>query len=118
MASSDTGTLIERAVVRFGEEVPALKSLKLVIRLELRARGDARVWRVVIPGPKVSRAPAHDARVDVSVARSHFNGLAEDGRLRHWVEAYEQGHVKVSGDPAVVRLVANVIERRLARAQR
>jgi len=31
------------------------------------------------------------------------------------VDAFEHGHVKVSGDAAVVRLVGNVIERQLAR---
>ena len=117
MAGGDTRTLIERAVTRFGEEVPALRSLKLVIRLELRARGDAPVWRVELPGPKVSKDPAGDARIDVSVPRSHFNELAKDGRLKHWVEAYERGYVKVSGDAAVMRLVGNVLERQMARAR-
>ena len=117
MASGDTRALIERAVLRFGEEVPALRSLKLVIRLELRARGDVPVWRVELPGPKVTRDPAADARLDVSVARSHFNELAAEGRLRDWVDAYEHGHVKVSGDAAVMRLLGNVLERHLARAR-
>ena len=117
MAGGDTRTLIERAVTRFGEDVPALRSLKLVIRLELRARGDAPVWRVELPGPKVSKDPARDARIDVSVPRSHFNELAKDGRLKHWVEAYERGYVKVSGDAAVMRLVGNVLERQMARAR-
>ena len=73
------------------------------MRLELRARGgDVPIWRVEVPGPKISRDPAGDARVDISVARSHFNELAADGRLRDWVDAYEHGHVRVSGDAAVV----------------
>ena len=117
MSAGDTRALIARAVERFEQEVPALRQLKLVIRLELRARGDAPVWRVEVPGPVVSKDPAADARVDVSVARSHFNELAQDGRLRHWVEAYERGHVKVSGDPAVMKLVGSVIARQLARAR-
>lgn len=104
-------------MTRFGAEVPALKSLALVVRLELRARGDAPVWRVELPGPVVSKDSAHDARIDVSVPRSHFNALAEEGNLRHWVDAYEHGHVKVSGDAAVIKLIANVVERRLARAR-
>ena len=63
--------------------MPALKQLKLVVRLELRARGgDAPIWRVEVPGPKIDRDPAGDARLDVSVARSHFNELAAEGRLR------------------------------------
>jgi hypothetical protein len=96
--------------------VPALRKLQLVIRLELRARGgDVPVWRVEVPGPKIDRDPAADARVDVSVARSHFNELAADGRLEHWVDAYDRGVVKVSGDRAVLALLGNVIQRRRAR---
>ena len=95
--------------------MPSLRQLKLVIRLELRARGDVPVWRVEVPGPEISKDPAGDARIDVSVARPHFNELAADGRLKHWVDAYEHGQVRVSGDPAVTRLIANVIQRQLAR---
>jgi hypothetical protein len=83
----------------------------------LRARGaGAPIWRVEVPGPKIDRDPAGDARVDVSIARSHFNELARDGRLEHWVEAYEHGHVNVTGDPAVMKLLGNVIQRRRTRA--
>jgi hypothetical protein len=116
VSSSDTRTLIEQSVDRFGEEVPALKNLQLVIRLELRARGhDAPVWRVEVPGPKVSKDAAGDARVEISIPRSHFNELAKDGQLKHWVDAYEKGHVNVAGDAAVVKLVGNVIQRQMAR---
>ena len=117
MSAADTKTLIRHAVERLGDEVPALKQIKLVIRLELRARGggDVPIWRVELPGPDVTRDPAGDARIDVSVARSHFNELADDGRLTHWVEAYEHGHVRVSGEPAVTKLLGNVIQRQLAR---
>jgi hypothetical protein len=116
MSSGDTRALIARAVERLEGEVPAFRKLKLVIRLELRARGDVPIWRVEVPGPKISKDPAGDARLDVSVARSHFNELAEDGRLAHWVDAYERGQVKVTGDAAVVKLLGNVIERQRARA--
>src|ERR671937_1259566 len=115
--STDTRARIAEAVERFGQEVPALQQLKLVIRLELRARGDVPIWRVEVPGPKITKDPAGDARVDVSVPRSHFNELAKDGRLKDWVDAYEHGHVQVSGDAAVVKLIGNVIERQLARTR-
>ena len=116
MSAGDTRTLIRQAVEQLGEEVPALKQLKLVIRLELRARGgDVPIWRVELPGPKVERDPAADARLDVSLARSHFNELAADGRLTHWADAYERGHVRVTGDPAVKKLLGNVIQRQMAR---
>jgi hypothetical protein len=118
VASGDTRALIERAIGRLESEMPALAQLKLVVRLELRARGhDAPIWRVEVPGPKVTKDPAGDARVDVSLARSHFNELAEDGRLEQWAEAYERGHVRVSGDPAVIKLLGSVIERQRARAR-
>jgi hypothetical protein len=116
MASGDTRSLIRQAVERLQEEVPALRQLTLVVRLELRARGtDVPIWRVEVPGPQISRDPAGDARIDISVARSHFNELAADGRLRHWADAYERGHVRVSGDAAVTKLLGNVIQRQLAR---
>jgi hypothetical protein len=116
MSSGDTKALIRQAVERLGDQVPALKQLKLVIRLELRARGsDVPIWRVELPGPKVDRDPAADARIDVAVTRSHFNDLVADGRLGDWVDAYERGHVRVSGDPAVTKLLGNVIQRQMAR---
>ena len=118
MATSDTKALIARAVERLQAEVPALRQLKLVVRLELRARGrDVPIWRVEVPGPTIERDPAGDARIEISVGRSHFNELAEDGRLTNWADAYHRGHLSVSGDPAVTKLLANVIERQLSRAR-
>ena len=115
MSSGDTKVLIKQAVENLQEEVPSLRQLKLVIRLELRARGDVPIWRVEVPGPKIDKEPAGDARIDVSVSRSHFNELAAEGRLKDWVDAYEHGHVRVSGDQAVTKLIGNVIERQLLR---
>ena len=116
MSSADTRTQIAQAVERFGEDVPSLKQLKLVIRLQLLARGDVPTWRVEVPGPKISKDPAGDARLDISIPRSNFNELVKDGTLRDWVREYQHGHVNVSGEPAVVKLVGNVIERQLARS--
>ena len=80
MSSGDTRTLITQAVERLQEQVPSLKQVKLVVRLELRARGaDVPIWRVEVPGPKVTRDPAGDARIDVSVNRPQFNELAAEG---------------------------------------
>ena len=116
MSAGDTRALIEQAVSRFGDEVPALRQLTLVLKLELPTHGaGAPVWRVELPGPKVTRDPAGDARLSVTVQRPEFNRLAKDGRLRDWADAYRRGHVTVSGEGAVVKLVGNVIERQLAR---
>ncbi len=117
MSSGDTRSLIRQAVERLQEEVPALRKLTLVVRLELRSRGtDVPIWRVEVPGPQISRDPAGDARIDISVSRSHFNELAADGRLRDWANAYERGHVRVTGDAAVTKLLGNVIQRQLGRS--
>ena len=116
MSSGDTRSLIRQAVENLYGEIPALKQLKLVIKLELRSHGDVPIWRVELPGPKIEKDAAGDARIDVSVSRSHFNELAAEGRLKHWVDAYDHGHVRVSGDQAVTKLIGNVIQRQLARA--
>ena len=117
MSSGDTRTLIRQAVESLQGEVPALRQVKLVARLELRTRGpDVPIWRVELPGPKIDRDPAGDSRIEISLARPDFNELAAEGSLKAWVEAYEHGHVRVSGDPAVTKLIGNVIQRQLASA--
>ena len=92
-------------------EVPALQQLKLVIGLELRGRGDVQLYRVELPGPKVTKQPAGDAKVTLTVARSHFNQLATEGSVRHWREAFENGHARASGPDEILRLVATVVDR-------
>lgn len=116
MSAADTKGLIEEALSRLTAEVPAFGKLKLVIKLELQARGDAPIWRISVPGPTIDRDPAGDARISVIVQRQEFNRLAKEGALRDWARAYERGHVKVSGDASVVKLLGNVIERQLTRA--
>jgi hypothetical protein len=117
VAAGGTAGLIETAVRRFQEEVPALAKLKLVFELELRGRGDVQMYRVQLPGPKISKGVAEDARASVSIPRSHFNELATDGRVRHYREAFEHGHIKASGDPNVLKLIGQVIERHEQRAR-
>jgi hypothetical protein len=117
MATGGTAGLIEQAVRRFQAEVPALAKLKLVFELELRGRGDVQMFRVEMPGPKISKEVADDARVTVSIPRSDFNELASEGQVRQYREAYEHGHIKASGDPNVLKLVAQVVERHEQRAR-
>ena len=107
-----TQELIKTAIERFQAEVPALAQLKLVFELELRGRGDVQMFRVEVPGPKVSKAAStEEARVTVEMPRSHFNTLAERGHARDYREAYEEGHIRVSGDANIQKLIAQVIER-------
>jgi len=119
MSSGDTKALISRAIDALWRDVPARKQLNLVVRLELPARHDEAVWRVQLPDRAISRDAAGDARIDVTVPRVFFNALAGDpkAQLADWAEAYRTGHVKVTGEPAVVKLLGNVIERQLARAR-
>jgi hypothetical protein len=117
VAGADTKALIETGVRRFLDEVPALQRLKLVVALELRGRGDVQLYRVELPGPRVSKEVAADARVRISVPRSHFNELATEGKVRHWREAYEHGDVKVEGSPEILKLVAAVVARQEERAR-
>jgi hypothetical protein len=114
---ASTGELIEQAVSGIQAEVPALASLKMVIGLELRGRGDTQLYRVELPGPKVTKGYADDERLHVSIARSHFNELAADGSIRHWHEAYDHGHVRVEGDQRIQQLVGQVIAKQEARAK-
>jgi hypothetical protein len=109
--------LIAMAVRNFEREVPALAKLKLVLRLELRGRGDVQVFRVRVPGPEVSKGEPDDARLELSVPRGSFNQLAEKGRLSDWREAYEHGQVKVAGDREIERLIGTVIQRQEARSR-
>ncbi len=116
MASS-TPELIKQAVEGLQAEVPALAKLKLVVGLELRGRGDVQLYRVEVPGPKISKGIGDDERLHVSIPRSHFNELAADGKLSHWHEAFDQGHVRVEGDPNIQKLVGQVMAHAEARGK-
>ncbi len=116
-SQSDTKALIETAVKRFLEEVPSLQPLKLVAGLELRGRGDVQLYRVELPGPKVSKAIASDAKITLSIPRSHFNELATKGRIRDWREAFEKGDAKATGIDQVMKLIVNVVERQEERSR-
>ncbi len=114
---ASTPELISTAVARFQEEVPALKQLKLVFGLELRGRGDIQLYRVEVPGPKVSKDLARDERVLIEIDRATFNELAERGTVKSYRKAFETGHVKVEGDSNVLKLIAQVVERQEQRSR-
>ena len=114
---ADTKSLIETAVTRFLDEVPALANLKLVAGLELRARGEPQLYRVELPGPKVTKGFATDAKVNLSVSRASFNELATKGHIRDWREAFEHGDAKATGIEQVMKLIVNVVERQEERSR-
>jgi hypothetical protein len=112
---ASTKELIETAVERFQEEVPALLKLKLIFGLELKAKHDIQLYRVELPGPKITKDLAQDERVLVEIDRPQFNELAEKGTIRSYRRAYETGHIKANGDSNVLKLIAQVVDRQEAR---
>jgi hypothetical protein len=114
---ASTTQLISSAVTHFQEEVPALQKLKLVFGLELRGRGDIQLFRVELPGPKVTKDLARDERVLVQMDRAQFNELAENGSIRAYRRAFETGQIKVEGDSNVQKLIAQVVARHEERSR-
>jgi len=117
MSTADTKALIEEGIANFQKEVPALGKLKLVMELELRGRGDIQLFRVEVPGPKITRDIASDAKVRLSVPRQHFNELAREGSIRHWREAFESGTVRATGPTEILRLIGSVVEKQEERTR-
>ncbi len=116
-AQADTKTLIETAVKRFLAEVPALQQMKLVAGLELRGRGDVQLYRVELPGPRVTKAIAPDAKVTLEIQRARFNELAARGHIADWREAFAHGEARATGVEQVLKLIANVVERQEERSR-
>jgi len=113
--SDDARALIEQATRRFLEEVPALEPIKLVVGVELRGRGDTQQFRLEMPGVKVTKDAAVDARVRVDMRREFFNVMAKEGKVPDWVEAFTYGQAKASGPEQFLKLIVNVVERQQER---
>jgi hypothetical protein len=109
--AEDAKTLIELAVRRFLEEVPALQPLKLVVGVDLRGRGDLQQFRLELPGPLVTKDPASDARVRVEMPRAFFNVMAKEAKVPDWREAFTYGQAKATGPSQILKLIENVVER-------
>ena len=108
--AEDAKALIELATRRFLAEVPALEPIKLVVGIELRGRGDVQQFRLEMPGVKVTKGPAADARVRVDMRREFFNVMAHEGKVPDWVEAFTYGQAKASGPEQFVKLIVKVVE--------
>ena len=113
--AEDAKALIELATHRFLEEVPALEPIKLVVAVELRGRGDVQHFRLEMPGVKVTKGPAADARIRVDMRREFFNVMAREGKVPDWIEAFTYGQAKASGPDQFIRLIVNVVERQQER---
>src|ERR1700716_1207829 len=108
--ADDAKALIELAVRRFIEEVPALAPIKLVVGIEMRGRGDVQQFRLEMPDVKVTRGPAADARLRVDMRREFFNVMAREAKIPDWIEAFSYGQAKASGPEQFLRLVGKVGE--------
>ncbi len=109
--ASDAIPLLEQAVTRFLDEVPALKPMKLVVKVELQGRGDTQQFRVELPGPKVTKDIAADAKVTVHMQRAFFNEMAKDAHAADWREAFTYGQAKASGPTQILQLIERVLDK-------
>ena len=115
--SEDAKALIELATRRFLSEVPALEPIKLIVGIELRGRGDVQQFCLEMPGVKVTKGAAHDARVRVDMRREFFNVMAHEAKVPDWIEAFTYGQAKASGPDQFLRLIIQVVERQQERAR-
>jgi hypothetical protein len=115
--AEDAKALIELATRRFISEVPALEPIKLVVGIELRGRGDVQHFRLEMPGLKVTKGPAADARVRMDMRREFFNVMAREAKVPDWIEAFSYGQAKATGPEQFLRLIVNVVERQQERAR-
>jgi hypothetical protein len=115
--SSDAIPLIEQAVKRFLDEVPALQPMKLVAALALRGRGDVQMFRIELPGPVVTKDAGSDAKVRIEMPRAFFNELAKDGKVADWREAFQYGQAKASGPTQILQLIERVVDKQEERSR-
>jgi hypothetical protein len=113
--SEDAKALIEQAVKRFLEEVPALAPMKIVVGVELRGRGDVQHFRLQMPEAAVAKGPAADARINVEMRREFFNVMAKEGKVPDWIEAFTYGQAKATGPSQFLRLISSVVDKQQER---
>ena len=113
--AEDAKTLIETAVSRFLDEVPALKPMKLVVAVELRGRGDTQHFRLQLPEVLVTKDIPNDAKVRLEMPRAFFNEMAKDAKLADWREAFMYGQAKASGPTQILQLIERVADKQAER---
>jgi pyruvate-formate lyase len=104
--------MIGSAVRSFLEEVPALEPMKIVVGVDLHARGDTQQFRIEMPGVKVTRDIGTDARIRLDMRRDFFNAMVEnDAKVADWREAFTYGQAKATGVEQYMRLIEQVVEK-------
>jgi hypothetical protein len=109
--------MIEGAVRRFLDEVPALKPMKLVVGIQLRGRGDVQEFRLQLPEVDVRKDIAADAKVRVEMPRAFFNEMAKDARVADWREAFTYGQAKATGPTQILQLIERVVDKQEERSR-
>jgi len=117
MSGDDAKSLIETATRNFLAEVPALATMKLIVGVELRGRGDVQQFRLQLPEIEVTKDPAADARIRVEMPRAFFNVMAKEGKVPDWIEAFTYGQAKATGPSQYLRLITSVVEKHEERAR-
>lgn len=114
--SSDAPPLIETAVKRVLEEVPALKPMKLAVAIELHGRGDIQQFRLELPEVNVVKGLSGDERVNLELRRDFFNLMVEhEAKVADWEQALHEGRLKASGMRQYLQLVGKVVEKQQER---
>ena len=115
--AGDAKTLIDIAVQRFLDEVPALKPIKLVVGVDLHGRGgDVQQFRIDMPSGEVRKDIASDARIRVEMRRDFFNLMVEhEAKVADWREAFFEGRAKATGVEQYMRLIQQVVEKQQER---
>ena len=115
--AGDAKTLIDTAVQRFLDEVPALKPIKLVVGVDLHGRGgDVQQFRIDMPSGEVKKDIASDARIRVEMRRDFFNLMIEhEAKVADWREAFYEGRAKATGVEQYIRLIQQVVEKQQER---
>ena len=116
--AGDAKTLLETAVHRFLDEVPALKPLQLVVGIDLHGRGDVQQYRIDLPAVVVKKDIAADARVRIEMRRDFFNLMVEhEAKVADWREAFYEGRAKATGVEQYMRLIVQVVEKQEERSR-
>jgi len=116
MSNPDSRTAVEQAIAHLLEQVPALKPLKLIALAEVQGGRDVQLVRIEMPGPKVTKELAPDARVTVEIRRDVLNDLL-DADVRTWIRAWDTGRFKAHGVDQYLKLIGQVVTKTAAKGQ-
>ena len=74
------------------------------MELELRGRGDIQLFRVEVPGPKITQATSRPTRRSACRCRARTSTSSPArATIRHWREAFESGTVKATGPAEILQ---------------